>query len=241
MPKDLAQTTNTPNRRSEPYKNIAYVDHNSVNIPFGKRRGQVLRPPVAQETLEHVRSLPTNPREIRQQRIAAFRAERAKHHEEHQKKLDEQDREAERQKILAGPSKPTLEQRLAVLPPATHTPIAPKSISIDFSKHTPADLARIFAPKFTATLKRLEVFETFEFGGEVHDIFPDQIKNLRELIAKLISISRGLSDKATFITHEEWLAWEQGTREIGEISFKGLRKNKVQILKALSAVYRRRF
>ena len=56
----------------------------------------------------------------------------------------------------------TLEQRLAAIPPATYTPIAPKSILIDFEKHTPADLARIFAPKFTATLKRLNVFETLE-------------------------------------------------------------------------------
>lgn len=127
---------------------------------------------------------------------------------------------------------------------ATYEPIALKSISIDFSKHTPADLARIFVPKFSTTFKRLEVFETFKFGSKVHDIFGDKIRDLhdlRDLIAKLISISQGLSDKAATITNKEWLAWEQRTREIEEVSFKGLKKNKVQILKAFSAVYRRRF
>lgn len=147
----------------------------------------------------------------------------------------------EHQQILAEPSKPTLEARLAALLLATYEPIALKSISIDFSKHTPVDLARIFALKFSTTLKHLEVFEAFKFGGEVHDIFSDKICDLCDLIAKLLSISRGLSNRAAIITNKEWLAWEQGTREIGEVSFKGLKRNKVQILKALSVVYRRRF
>lgn len=241
MPKDTARTSNTPGRRSTPYGHIAYADHDSVHIPFGQRRGAILRPPVTREQRELVHSLPDNLREARQKRITDFRANRALEHEKHAQQANQRDNEAERQQILAGPSKPTLEARLAALPPATYEPIASKSISIDFSKYTPADLAHIFAPKFSSTLKRLEVFETFEFGGEVEDTFGSQIRDLRDLIAKLFSISRGLSDKAAVITHAEWLAWEQGTREIGEVSFKGLRKNKVQILKALSAVYRRRF
>ena len=67
----------------------------------------------------------------------------------------------ERERILYG-SKPTLEQRLAAIPPPTYTPIAPKPVLLNFEKLTSADLARIFQPKIDATLKRFNVFETLQ-------------------------------------------------------------------------------
>ena len=62
-----------------------------------------------------------------------------------------------------------------------YTPITSKAINIDIDKHSPADLVRIYAPKFEAVLKQLEVFETFDFGNEIN-IFVDHVKNLQMLI-----------------------------------------------------------
>ncbi|EKM49176.1 uncharacterized protein PHACADRAFT_201934 [Phanerochaete carnosa HHB-10118-sp] len=42
----------------------------------------------------------------------------------------------------------------------TYTPIVPKPVTIDFARYSAADLARIFVPKFAATLKRFNVLET---------------------------------------------------------------------------------
>ena len=83
--------------------------------------------------------------------------ERRSHYRQTQINFVKEKRAEERQRILDGPPKPTLEQRLAAIPLATYTPIAPKPITIDFDKHTLADLAHIFAPKFEAVLKRLDV------------------------------------------------------------------------------------
>ncbi|EKM51396.1 uncharacterized protein PHACADRAFT_200218 [Phanerochaete carnosa HHB-10118-sp] len=77
-------------------------------------------------------------------------------------KADFEQHLAAREQILAGLSKLTLEQQLATIPLATHTPIAPKPVLINFNKHTPADLVCIFTLKFDGTLKRLNVFETLE-------------------------------------------------------------------------------
>lgn len=135
--------------------------------------------------------------------------------------------------------KPSLEQRLAAAPqPPTPAPIAPRSTTIDFQKYTPADLARIYAPKFEATLKRLDIFETLEFG-DIAEIFPQRVKNLHALINQITRIKRCLTDVARVVKYNEWQEWDIGCKEIGEVSFKGLRKNKGQIIKALSAVYER--
>ena len=66
----------------------------------------------------------------------------------------------------------------------TYTPIAPKAIVIDIDKHTSADLACIYMPKFNAILKRLEVFKTFDFSNDIRAIV-DHVKNLQVLIEHL--------------------------------------------------------
>ena len=80
-------------------------------------------------------------------------------------------------------------ERLAEHPPI-YTPIAPKAIVIDIDKHSPTDLARIYVPKFDAVLKRLEVFETFDFGDDIGTVV-DYVKNLQVLIEHLQHIKRG--------------------------------------------------
>ena len=118
----------------------------------------------------------------------------------------------------------------------TYTPIAPKAIVIDIDKHSLADLARIYVPKFDAVLKQLEVFETFDFRDEI-GLVVDHVKNLQALIERLQRIKRGLADRCSYIEYRQWKGYEAGCKEIGGISFKGLRRNRVRIVKALSAVY----
>ena len=115
-------------------------------------------------------------------------------------------------------------------------PIAPKAIVIDINKHSPADLARIYVPKFDAVLKQLEVFKTFDFGDDIGLVI-DHVKNLQALIERLQRIKRGLADRCLYIEYRQWKGYKAGCKEIGGISFKELRRNWVRIVKALSAVY----
>ena len=140
---------------------------------------------------------------------------------------------AERERILYG-TKPTLEQRLAALPPPVYEPIVPKPVLLDFKKLSIADLIRIFEPKFAATLKRLNVFETFEFTDRVAE---SDEKKLAKLIERLTHLQRSLKDTGSTRTKEEFQGWNYGFKQIGDISFKGLCKNQTQIIKALCAVW----
>jgi hypothetical protein len=144
------------------------------------------------------------------------------------------DAKAEREHILYG-TKPTLEQRLAAIPPLTYTPIVPKPVLLNFEKLTIADLIRIFEPKFEATLKRLDVFESFQIKEEVS---PDHIKNLWCLIERLTHLKRSLKDTSSVRTKEEFQGWNYRLKYIGGISFQGLRKNQARIIKSLSEVWK---
>ena len=86
--------------------------------------------------------------------------------------------------------------------PLTYTLIAPKVINIDIDKHSPADLARIYTPKFEAILKRLKVFETFNFSDKIN-ILVNHIKNLQTLIECLQRIKCGLSDQSLYIEYRQ--------------------------------------
>ena len=115
-------------------------------------------------------------------------------------------------------------------------PIAPKAIVININKHSPTDFTCIYALKFDAVLKWLEVFETFDFGDKI-GLIVDHVKNLQALIERLQRIKHGLADRCSYIKYRQWKRYEAGCKEIGGISFKGLRRNRVRIVKALSAVY----
>ena len=139
-----------------------------------------------------------------------------------------------REEILYGKQQ-TITDRIAALPPPTHEPISPKPVLLNFDKLTSTDLCNIFTSKFEATLKRLEVFETFEFSDEVNK---DHIKNLRLLIDRLTHFKRSLKDTCKVRSREEYQAWDFGLKQIGNISFKRLRKNQVYIVYSLSDVFR---
>ena len=161
-------------------------------------------------------------------RQIAVEFERQRHADAYKKKREE---------ILYG-KKPTIAERLAELPPPTHQPIAPKPILLNFEKLSSTDLYNIFTPKFEATLKRLEVFETFTFSDEVHR---DHIKDLRSLIDRLQHFKRALKDTSSVRTREEFQAWDFGLKQIENISFKSLRKNQVHIVKSLSDVLKENY
>jgi hypothetical protein len=110
------------------------------------------------------------------------------------------DAKAEHECILYG-TKPTLEQCLAAISPLTYTPIVLKLVLLNFEKLTIADLIRIFEPKFEATLKRLDVFKSFQIKEEVS---PDHIKNLWCLIKRLTHLKRLLKDTSSVWTKEEF-------------------------------------
>ena len=218
-------------------RNAAGINAASNAIPFGQRRGQIIRPPAKPLEFPGL-----NAREARHERHKQWQAERPKKQAEFAARVAARDEEvakaaceAERDRILAGPSARTLLERLAEQP-LTYTPIAPKAIVINIDKHSPADLARIYTPKFDAVLKRLEVFETFDFGDDIGTVV-DHVKNLQALIKHLQHIKRGLADRCSYIEYRQWKGYEAGCKEIGGISFKGLRRNRVRIVKALSAVY----
>jgi hypothetical protein len=144
------------------------------------------------------------------------------------------DAKAECERILYS-TKPTLKQRLAAIPSSTYTPIVSKPVLLNFEKLTIADLIRIFEPKFEATLKRLDVFESFQIKEEVS---PDHIKDLWCLIKKLTHLKRSLKDTSSVQTKEEFQGWNYRLKYIGGISFQGLRKNQARIIKLLSEVWK---
>jgi hypothetical protein len=144
------------------------------------------------------------------------------------------DTKAECERILYS-TKPTLKQRLAAILPSIYTPIISKLVLLNFEKLTIADLIRIFELKFKATLKRLNVFKSFQIKEEVS---PDHIKNLRCLIERLTHLKHSLKDTSSIRTKEEFQGWNYGLKYIGGISFQGLRKNQAQIIKSLSKVWK---
>lgn len=141
---------------------------------------------------------------------------------------------AERERILYG-TKPTLQQRLAAIPPPTYTSIASKPVLLNFEKLTVADLVRIFTPKFEATLRRLDVFKSFQIEEKIP---ADHIADLHALIERLTHLKGCLKDTGAVRIKDEFQGWNFGLKQIGDISFQGLRRNQAQIIKALSAVWR---
>ncbi|EKM60292.1 uncharacterized protein PHACADRAFT_189427 [Phanerochaete carnosa HHB-10118-sp] len=125
----------------------------------------------------------------------------------------------------------SLADRLIAAP--TYTSIALKPVTIDFSRYTAADLACIFAPKFAATLKRFNVLESLNCP----DVLTDDINAVFKLRDLLAHLDCTLKDVSRVISIEEWNRWDSGLKQIGGISFKGLRRNRVQIFKALHAVW----
>ncbi|EKM49236.1 uncharacterized protein PHACADRAFT_201870 [Phanerochaete carnosa HHB-10118-sp] len=163
MPKDLP--ARPPYSVFQRYKHSASYAPASSNandpvetVPYGKCRSKELRPPTPVLTLP----FPLNSHEGRHLCREQFRERYATDKADFEQHLAAPKIQQAREQILAGLSKLTLKQRLAAIPPVTHTLITPKPVLIDFDKHTSTDLVRIFTPKFEGTLKRLDVFKTLE-------------------------------------------------------------------------------
>ena len=86
--------------------------------------------------------------------------------------------------------------------PPTYTPITLKAINININKYSSTDLMHIYALKFKAILKWLEVFEVFDFGNEINFIVND-VKNLQALIECLQKIKHGLSNRCSIIKYRQ--------------------------------------
>lgn len=139
------------------------------------------------------------------------------------------------QPSLASRIRPSLADRLQTPAVPEPAPIAPKPILIDFTKHTPEQLVGIFTPKFKAVLTRLRVIRDLE---ELLDSAQFEHRQAYHALAKRIAeIHTDLKDSAEVTTFDEWRKYEFGLKEIGKISFKGIRSRFHQVLGELAQVY----
>ena len=130
----------------------------------------------------------------------------------------------EKKKSLADRiERPPLIARLA---PPTAEFARPKPILSDFDKYTPEQRARIFNPRLAATCLRLRpVYDLGQVNPQ-----PD-IRYLQDVL-DLCRLFDGfnLLRQAPTITTAQWHSLEHGLKRIGQVSFKGLRKNYDRII-----------
>jgi hypothetical protein len=113
----------------------------------------------------------------------------------------------------------------------TYTPIAPKSIVIDFTKTTTADLVGIFKPKITATALRLKPIVKLEEHWS--NATPDQRRAFESFADKIQSFGFDLETRAPAVTRVQWQSLDWGLKEVGKVLFAGLRRNYKEILSRL--------
>jgi hypothetical protein len=121
--------------------------------------------------------------------------------------------------------RPSLAKRIGE---QTYTPIALKSIVIDFTKTTTADLIGIFKPKITATALRLKPI--IELEEHWSNATPDQRRAFESLADKIQSFGFDLEARAPAVTRVQWQSLDWGLKEVGKVSFAGLRRNYKEIL-----------
>jgi hypothetical protein len=128
----------------------------------------------------------------------------------------------------------TLKERLACpslaeqIGEQTYTPIALKPIIIDFTKTTTADLIGIFKPKITATALRLKPI--IELEEHWSNATSNQRRAFESLADKIQSFGFDLEACAPAVTRTQWQSLDWGLKEVGKVSFAGLRHNYKEIL-----------
>jgi hypothetical protein len=125
-----------------------------------------------------------------------------KHQPEHREQLaavQTQQAQQERRTLEECLACPSLTKRIGE---QTYTPIAPKSIVIDFTKTTTADLIGIFKPKITATALRLKPI--IELEKHWSDATPDQHRAFESLTDKIQSFGFDLETCAPTVTCVQW-------------------------------------
>jgi hypothetical protein len=125
-------------------------------------------------------------------------------------------------------TRPSLAERIGE---QTYIPIAPKSIVIDFTKTTTADLVGIFKPKITATALRLKPI--VELEEHWSNTTPDQRRAFEPLADKIQSFGFDLETCAPAVTRIQWQSLDWGLKEVGKVSFAGLQRNYKEILSRL--------
>jgi hypothetical protein len=123
---------------------------------------------------------------------------------------------------------PSLAERIGE---QTYTPIAPKPIVINFTKTTAADLIGIFKPKITATAFHLKPI--VELEKHWSNATPNQRRAFESLADKIQSFGFDLESRAPAVTRVQWQSLDWGLKEIGKVSFAGLRRNYREVLSRL--------
>jgi hypothetical protein len=104
-------------------------------------------------------------------------------------------------------------------------------IVIDFTKTTTADLIGIFKPKITATALRLKPI--IELKEHWSDATSDQCRTFESLADRIQSFGFDLEACAPAVMRIQWQSLNWGLKEVGKVSFAGLRCNYKEILSRL--------
>ena len=129
---------------------------------------------------------------------------------------------------------PSLAQRIsAANAAATYDPIAPTTSLIDFEKTKVEDLIGIFRPKIRATRTRLRPIGELDLSEQNSAC----VRAYHNLVDKLEALDKNLLIRAPHLSPKEWQSINWGLKGIGEIPFRGLRRNLRVILASIEAVY----
>ena len=103
-----------------------------------------------------------------------------------------------------------------------------KPVLIDFAKHSDKDQIGIFCPKIEATAKRL--MSIVELLKEFPDSHPDHVRKFHNFLERLLNLRDALDERAPTIVAAQWQSLDWGLKEIGKISFGGIRRNYEMVL-----------
>jgi hypothetical protein len=164
------------------------------------------------------------PLPIKREARLAFWKNQAKCHEQ-LAAVQTQRAQQERRTLEECLARPSLAERIGE---QTYTPIAPKPIVIDFTNTTTANLIGIFKPKITATALCLKPI--VELEEHWSNVTPDQRRAFESLADRIQSFGFDLETRAPAVTCVQWQSLDWGLKEIGKVSFVGLRRNYKEIL-----------
>ena len=144
------------------------------------------------------------------------------------RQINERNRAARDKSLADRIEKPSLRQRIAQAPPpVTNVPVAEKSSILDFKKLTNEDLANIFKPKLEATTKRLQIVLDL-LDKTDHERKHEQ--SVRSLDKQLHHALDHLVKVVAAANRRDLQSLDWGLKSVGNLSFKGLRRNYSRIL-----------
>ena len=150
------------------------------------------------------------------------------------RQINERNRAARDRSLADRIEKPSLRQRIAQAPPpVTNAPVAEKSSILDFKKLTNEDLANIFKPKLEATTKRLQIVLDL-LDKTDHERKHEQ--SVRSLDKQLHHALDHLVEVVAAANRRDLQSLDWGLKSVGNLSFKGLRRNYSRILGEIAYV-----